>query len=339
MEHIGSENTIYSERKHKLDSIYRDSSINLTIDYKNLFYKLENLSLKELRTWWEISRFEKYIQLQMLPTGLHIKKFPTYLTVNVTFMESWIQVLTDCSLKLMDLPIIEKKSAHESLEANLKIVKSDLLETMEKPEFDSLNKKLQIKLKDLEKEIMEIKVRKFTRDKRDYESNRVYNTFKTTRTSYAQRNNYRSTSTPNKSILKKGGTQKYVSFLGGEIDSTDEFDSVAGSPSSSFSSRENMALEFFPLKYSENKSSHPFRRNTGTLKKERQTLKDLKIGKKIVIKSADKGGLVVVMVKNMYMSEAEKQFSDCNTYELLKSNPLLIYQNLLYTMVDKHTAN
>ena len=49
--------------------------------------------------------------------------------------------------------------------------------------------------------------------------------------------------------------------------------------------------------------------------KERQALYDLKDNKNIVIKGADKGSAVVVLEREDYIKEAEKQFGDSDVYE------------------------
>ena len=56
-------------------------------------------------------------------------------------------------------------------------------------------------------------------------------------------------------------------------------------------------------------------------REERQALKELMDNKNIVIKSADKGGAVVVWGYEQYIKEAQRQLQDTNFYTPLKNNP------------------
>ncbi|OCT70902.1 hypothetical protein XELAEV_18037827mg [Xenopus laevis] len=103
----------------------------------------------------------------MIPRGLRIKKFPTSLSEE--FMVKWNTVLSDCSLKLMGL-IVEKKSGmHIELKKELDFLRIAVDAHKEHVDFMSLNKQMETKIKQLEADIMDIKTKKYNRDKDDYE--------------------------------------------------------------------------------------------------------------------------------------------------------------------------
>ncbi len=57
-------------------------------------------------------------------------------------------------------------------------------------------------------------------------------------------------------------------------------------------------------------------------KDEAQALKKLKANSDIIIKSADKGGAVVVWDRQLYTQEANRQLSDTNTYTRIQGDPI-----------------
>uniref|UniRef100_A0A803JPB3 Reverse transcriptase domain-containing protein n=1 Tax=Xenopus tropicalis TaxID=8364 RepID=A0A803JPB3_XENTR len=69
-------------------------------------------------------------------------------------------------------------------------------------------------------------------------------------------------------------------------------------------------------------------------KMEQIALEQLRNDHSLVIKNADKGGMVVVLDSETYKNEALRQLSDVSTYQILKGNPTVSYTNILVSLVD-----
>ncbi|CAJ0919662.1 unnamed protein product [Ranitomeya imitator] len=67
---------------------------------------------------------------------------------------------------------------------------------------------------------------------------------------------------------------------------------------------------------------------------ERQALKSLQQEKDIIIKSADKGGAIVIMDKLHYRNEVYRQLGDSTTYRKLSHNPTTAIQDTVKTTLD-----
>ena len=81
------------------------------------------------------------------------------------------------------------------------------------------------------------------------------------------------------------------------------------------------------------KSSKETRNNL--TKDEKQALRSLKHNTDIVIKPADKGSAVVVMDRDHYISEAERQLSDTKFYKALDNDPTHEFQRKVTTTLTK----
>lgn len=69
--------------------------------------------------------------------------------------------------------------------------------------------------------------------------------------------------------------------------------------------------------------------------KERQAFKDLSADDSIVIRNADKGGMVIVLDSETYKEEALRQLSDTYTYQPLASNPTIPFKKELTALLDR----
>lgn len=53
------------------------TSTQETVDMKIHMTNLEKFLAEEVRTWWDLSTLQKYIDKEMVPRGLRVRKFPT----------------------------------------------------------------------------------------------------------------------------------------------------------------------------------------------------------------------------------------------------------------------
>lgn len=74
-------------------------------DLKKLMFTLEKQRAQHIRTTWNILTLEQYLEKKMVPRDLRLKKNPTF-PVSEEFTSKWNEILTDCSLKLIQLLIM-----------------------------------------------------------------------------------------------------------------------------------------------------------------------------------------------------------------------------------------
>ena len=72
---------------------------------------------------------------------------------------------------------------------------------------------------------------------------------------------------------------------------------------------------------------------------ERQALKNLRRRRDIVIKPADKGSAVVVLRKEDYIKEAERQLRNEDHYRKLENDPIALYTAEIKSVVAKMYIN
>lgn len=72
---------------------------------------------------------------------------------------------------------------------------------------------------------------------------------------------------------------------------------------------------------------------------ERACLKALAQNKDIIIKTADKGGGIVIQNRNAYAKEAHRLLSDSNTYPRLPRDPLFQFTSEVHMLVEKITKD
>ena len=72
---------------------------------------------------------------------------------------------------------------------------------------------------------------------------------------------------------------------------------------------------------------------------ERQALKYLQRRRDIVIKPADKGSAVVVLRKEDYINEADRQLRNEDHYRKLENNPTALYTTEIKSVVTKKHIN
>lgn len=187
-------------------------------DMKESFYSLEKLLISELKTWWDHNSLKMYIEKNMIPRGLRLKKTPTTVYTD-TFTSKWNEILSTCSLSLMDLIVTHEMTKLQSLESEIIKIQDNLKVFADKEDFSTLQDNVMKNVDKLETNIMQIKKAKFQRDLDDYNKKQVYPWSKT-----------RWMSTP-KSILKgkkqrKRRMDSHVSFNSTEFDTQDASQSM-----------------------------------------------------------------------------------------------------------------
>ena len=68
---------------------------------------------------------------------------------------------------------------------------------------------------------------------------------------------------------------------------------------------------------------------------EQKTPKELSKRDDIIIINADKGGAIIIMDIEKYISEAQRQLNDKNNYKKLQTNPTLQHNKLVNDTVER----
>lgn len=114
----------------------------------------------------------------MIPRGLRLKKTPTTVYTD-TFMCKWNEILSTCSLSLMDLIVTHEMTKLQSLETEIIKIQENVNVFADKDIFSTLHENVMRNVDKLETNIMQIKKAKFQRDLDDYNKKQVYSWSKT----------------------------------------------------------------------------------------------------------------------------------------------------------------
>ncbi|XP_056393166.1 uncharacterized protein LOC130285592 isoform X1 [Hyla sarda] len=181
-------------------------------DLKRLLWDLENLKSFQLKTWWDATTLSQYLEKNMIPRGLRIRKKCTT-SYDEDFTNRWNDALSRCSLELMSLIIEKEELKLADLEQSINKILVSIEPFKQSTDFEALQSKMNEHLSQLEETVTNIKKTKFNRDLRDYTTNTVYNW--QTKKPYKPR-----------SILKHSQThntpqRKNVSFSSSDNEATD----------------------------------------------------------------------------------------------------------------------
>lgn len=203
------------DRENIMAQIFDDTaeSTQASVDLTIQMSSLEKMLVREMKTWWDLSTLRKYIDKEMIPRGLRLRKFPTTI-YNEEFIKNWENTLTDCSCKLIKLIIHQEETILVEIRNEIESAQAAVAVHSQLEAFNTLDTRIKENLSKLEKSITEIKQRKFLRDIQDYKSDSVYN----------WKRNFAGRRTP-KSILKMNANRKFnpsrVNFSSTEAESSD----------------------------------------------------------------------------------------------------------------------
>lgn len=158
-----------------LSNIFTDdpTSDNTAGSYRQDMCTMEKLFLREAKTWWDLSSLRTYIEKRMIPRGLRMKKIPTTQFDN-DFTTKWNNILTDCSINLMELIVSKEEEAMIQIRNDIKATQSSLQQYLGLPEMQEWDTKLKANIMKLEADIVSMKKTKFQRDLNDYKQDCVY---------------------------------------------------------------------------------------------------------------------------------------------------------------------
>lgn len=145
------------------------------VDANSAFRNLQKTYNQYIKSWWEITSLETYIQQKIAYRGLRINLNPNSHTDNTEFIQGWQQILTESSLKLLDYLLVWERKHFQIINAQLEKEINEIQVFRPTTDFINFEARLQQQVESFQAEIRERKHRKFVRDKRDFDTNQVYN--------------------------------------------------------------------------------------------------------------------------------------------------------------------
>lgn len=109
---------------------------------------------KEMRAYWDKTTLIEYLSLARIPRG---KKFPTFDIFDEDLKTRWMYTLSTFSHKLMSLIIESKVKERYRLQQDICTIQEELLSLKELTQFADLDKRLDDKMNQLEKDIIAAK--------------------------------------------------------------------------------------------------------------------------------------------------------------------------------------
>lgn len=164
-----------SARENLMNIIFSGSTPDTQdlLDLKIQMADLETLLTKEMRIWWDLSTLKNYAEKKMIPRGLRIKKFPS-IVYTEDFKQKWQDILTTCSLNLIQLIISHEESMLVDIRQKIITLQDSVKIHAEMELFNNLDGHMRENLNKLEKVITDIKHNKFMRDLQDYKTDCIY---------------------------------------------------------------------------------------------------------------------------------------------------------------------
>lgn len=152
----------------RMIQIFNDSSTDTQdiVQLKIHMLQLEKLLTKETKVWWNLSTLENYLQKDMIPRGLRMRKNPPAI-YGKGFVSRWINILSLCSIKLMELLINYERGCMQDTREEIKSLQASITPYAALKIFAAIDAKIKNNITKLKTQISEFKKSKFTRDLQD----------------------------------------------------------------------------------------------------------------------------------------------------------------------------
>ncbi|XP_041419490.1 uncharacterized protein LOC121400672 [Xenopus laevis] len=208
-----------AERKKILNAT-QSLPTSTTLSGTEVLRKLENLKRREISWALHMSSLAEYAKAQRIPRGLRVMLQPALFKDNQEFLQKWQGILNRCSLDLITLTIQQLQTGTKELKQQLHTMEEEYRNSAESNAM--MLRELEVKMERLQRDILEVKLRKFRRDTIDYSKGEVYSwkdyrrTTRRYRTSSAISTDRASEQSLELSQSSPAGSQhSAVSFLGG----------------------------------------------------------------------------------------------------------------------------
>lgn len=121
---------------------------------KTFLDRMFNLLKKKSHLYWHIQYFESYITEKVCPLGLRIQMFPTIKDPSPDFRKSWEDILTNCSIELMQKLTAQYRIDMTILDGEIDRLLNQFPTIKDSAPFTSRWKEVRDKLENLNKAII-----------------------------------------------------------------------------------------------------------------------------------------------------------------------------------------
>lgn len=136
--------------------------------------QLEGLKRKEASLALHASTLTEYVKVQRIPRGLRSPLMPMLLKEDMEFKTKWLALCNRHSLDLMLLTIKHLHSAIQHTKAEMEKVDLEFKSATTLVDYKRAHDELKTNVDKMKQQIMQTKLKKFERDTRDYQYDRVY---------------------------------------------------------------------------------------------------------------------------------------------------------------------
>ncbi|XP_075175138.1 uncharacterized protein LOC142246016 [Anomaloglossus baeobatrachus] len=162
----------------KLEQVFNDDSENVVTsnsrETDGLIERLKFSLSQKTRVRWNKAFMERYLSKGLIPRGLRIQVFPSFNVDNDDIRKEWEDLATNCSRSFMNLLVKINLETLSRLNIEIEDLKKDLSSRLSEESIRKLNEDLEKSFSKWEKDVIEIKTKKYKRDFGDFKSNSVY---------------------------------------------------------------------------------------------------------------------------------------------------------------------
>lgn len=247
---------IEKNRFDRLAKVFSQSPVDVanSAELRESVQSLEKLKISELKVWWDFNTLKSYLERDMIPRGLRIKKYPTT-TYSDEFKKAWNSILSRCSLDLIKLIVKHEEQKLTEVRASIIEVEKTANEKFStQPDFTDLISKMNDNISKLEEIITNIKKKKYQRDLQDYTEDKVY-------IWRQERRRPRSILRKKKNFKKQNQNNQKVTFSSSEYDSSGSFSDASSADTAAQAVNQHnktAALSVAALPSSISSTSSPF---------------------------------------------------------------------------------
>ncbi|XP_013868523.1 uncharacterized protein LOC106520813, partial [Austrofundulus limnaeus] len=149
------------------------NSVTQPDDVRHTIFELKKLREKDLKLQMHIVSLSDYWREGIIPRGLRINKFPSFMTNDSDFKKKWEAILNKCSQDLI-LLLIQQAKAEKANNMELITAFQTSLQQADTNTGAPFLERISAGLKQLEEETRTIKARKMRRDQHDHEQGNVH---------------------------------------------------------------------------------------------------------------------------------------------------------------------
>ncbi|XP_069601639.1 uncharacterized protein [Ranitomeya imitator] len=143
-----------------------DTSI-LTSKYKELLHK-------RTRLWWNKAFLERYMGCELVPRGLRVQVFPSFVVNDNDFIQQWEDAASACSKKFMELLAKHNEKQLKELDDELNVIQEEINKCLTGEAKTKFKDEMDSSLKKWETEVVQNKTKKYQRDVSDRQQGQIY---------------------------------------------------------------------------------------------------------------------------------------------------------------------